>query len=175
MAQWCRNLLLRNRGASGFAEHSICVVPTKAWGDQSQYGKSHSRQLIFNQDGAGIASGWQDHQKPWRLEMARLRFSIKLNFQCKSGCHTPWPSCSRSEDLQADQRMFQDWWPSGCLLLIDLCFNSISIIFNHLMPAHRDGKSRNQWYDLLVTLGRYQSCNLELPGLDSYWNMALVQ
>jgi hypothetical protein len=44
-------------------------------------------------------------------------------------------------------------------------FNGVSVISNRLTPAHRDGHSRRQWYDLLVTLGRYRNCNLELPGL----------
>ena len=44
-------------------------------------------------------------------------------------------------------------------------FNGVSVNFNHLTPAHQDGKSRRQWYDLLVTLGSYWNCNLELLGL----------
>lgn len=44
-------------------------------------------------------------------------------------------------------------------------FNGISAIFNRLTPLHRDGNSRKQWYDMLVSLGRYQDCKLELPGL----------
>ena len=32
------------------------------------------------------------------------------------------------------------------------------------MPLHQDGKTRKQWYDLLVSIGNYQNCNLELPG-----------
>ena len=55
--------------------------------------------------------------------------------------------------------------PQGVLSRWTSAFNGVSIIFNRLTPAHRDGKSRNQWYDLLVTLGRYRNCNLELPGL----------
>lgn len=61
--------------------------------------------------------------------------------------------CSKIDDPQG----VLSWWTSA--------FNSISIIFNCLTPAHWDGKSWNQWYDLLVTLGRYRNCNLELPGL----------
>ena len=44
-------------------------------------------------------------------------------------------------------------------------FSGVSIISNRITPLHRDGSSRNHWYDLLITLGRYQNCNLELPGL----------
>ena len=48
---------------------------------------------------------------------------------------------------------------------MDLCFHNISVIFNRLMPAHQDENTQKQWYDLLVTLGHYQNCNLELLGL----------
>ena len=61
--------------------------------------------------------------------------------------------CSKIDDPQD----VLSWWTSA--------FNSVSIFFNCLTPAHQDGKSQNQWYDLLVTLECYQSCNLELPGL----------
>lgn len=44
-------------------------------------------------------------------------------------------------------------------------FSGISVISNRKTPLHRDGGSRNNWYDLLISLGRYQNCNLELPGL----------
>src|SRR5260370_40219571 len=44
-------------------------------------------------------------------------------------------------------------------------FSSISIISNCTTPPHRDRSSRFNWYDMLVTLGSYQNCNLELPGL----------
>ncbi|KAF8274181.1 hypothetical protein EI94DRAFT_1696125 [Lactarius quietus] len=48
-------------------------------------------------------------------------------------------------------------WTSVC--------NGVAVICNCLTPPHWDGDSRRQWYDLLVTLGHYQNCNLELPGL----------
>jgi hypothetical protein len=44
-------------------------------------------------------------------------------------------------------------------------YSGISIISNRITPPHRDSKSRFPWYDLLVTLGKYRNCNLELPGL----------
>jgi hypothetical protein len=44
-------------------------------------------------------------------------------------------------------------------------FNGVAVIRNRKTPLHRDGKSRFQWYDLLVTLGQYVNCHLELPGL----------
>ena len=49
---------------------------------------------------------------------------------------------------------------------MDLCFHGISVIFNRLMPAHQDENTQKQWYHLLVTLGHYQNCNLELLGLE---------
>lgn len=44
-------------------------------------------------------------------------------------------------------------------------FNGLSVISNRRTPLHRDGGTRNHWYDLLITLGRYRNCNFELPGL----------
>lgn len=44
-------------------------------------------------------------------------------------------------------------------------FSGVAVISNRYTPPHRDGSSRWHWYDILVTLGRYQNCNLELPGL----------
>ena len=43
-------------------------------------------------------------------------------------------------------------------------FSGVAIISNRVTPPHRDGSSRNNWYDILVTLGRYRNCNLVLPG-----------
>lgn len=43
-------------------------------------------------------------------------------------------------------------------------FNGVAVIVNRTTPAHRDSNTRKQWYDLLVTLGRYRNCNLNLPG-----------
>ena len=44
-------------------------------------------------------------------------------------------------------------------------FSGVSIMRNRITPLHRDGSSRHHWYDLLVTLGDYQKCDFELPGL----------
>ena len=44
-------------------------------------------------------------------------------------------------------------------------FSGVAVISNRSTPPHRDGSSRYHWYDILVTLGRYRDCNLELPGL----------
>jgi len=45
-------------------------------------------------------------------------------------------------------------------------FSGVSVISNRTTPPHRDGNSRSCWYEILVTLGRYRDCNLELPGLE---------
>jgi hypothetical protein len=44
-------------------------------------------------------------------------------------------------------------------------FSGVAVISNRLTLPHRDRGSANQWYDVLVTLGSYRNCNLELPGL----------
>ena len=44
-------------------------------------------------------------------------------------------------------------------------FSGVALISNRTTPSHRDGSSRVNWYDILVTLGRYRNCHLELPGL----------
>ncbi|KAH9005831.1 hypothetical protein EDB86DRAFT_2780046, partial [Lactarius hatsudake] len=44
-------------------------------------------------------------------------------------------------------------------------YSSISVICNHVTPAHWDVSSRKQWYDLLASVGCYQNCNLKLLGL----------
>jgi len=44
-------------------------------------------------------------------------------------------------------------------------FSGISVIYNGNVGAHRDNQSRHNWYDLLITLGRYHGCNLLLPGV----------
>jgi hypothetical protein len=44
-------------------------------------------------------------------------------------------------------------------------FNGVSVISNRTTPAHRDGSSLPEWYDLLVTVGNYENCHMELPGI----------
>ena len=44
-------------------------------------------------------------------------------------------------------------------------FNGVSVISNRVTPPHRDGDSRRQWYDLVASIGSYENCNMELPGL----------
>ena len=55
--------------------------------------------------------------------------------------------------------------PQGVLCRWASVFNGVSVISNRSTPSHRDVSSRNCWYDILATLGSYQGCNLELPGL----------
>jgi Oxygenase domain of the 2OGFeDO superfamily len=62
-------------------------------------------------------------------------------------------------------RQYEEIQPQDVLRRWTSAFSGVSVIVNRLTPPHRDGYSRNQWYDLLVTLGRYEDCNLELPGL----------
>jgi hypothetical protein len=44
-------------------------------------------------------------------------------------------------------------------------FSGVAVISNRESPLHRDNSSRYNWYDILVTLGRYRNCELKLPGL----------
>jgi hypothetical protein len=44
-------------------------------------------------------------------------------------------------------------------------FSGVAVLSNRRTPNHRDGFSRKQWYDILVTLGTYDSCQLTLEGL----------
>ena len=44
-------------------------------------------------------------------------------------------------------------------------FNGVAVIINCTTPAHQDSNTRKQWYNLLVTLGSYWNCNLNLPGM----------
>lgn len=41
----------------------------------------------------------------------------------------------------------------------------MSVMVNRATPCHRDVNGRNNWMDLLVTLGEYSLGRLELPGL----------
>jgi len=55
--------------------------------------------------------------------------------------------------------------PHGVLYQWASVFSGVSVISNRSTPSHRDTSSRNNWYDILATLGGYQGCNLKLPGL----------
>jgi hypothetical protein len=58
---------------------------------------------------------------------------------------------------QEDADHVLDRWTSA--------FSGVSVISNRISPLHRDGGSRPMWYNLLVTLGNYKNCKLDLPGL----------
>jgi hypothetical protein len=60
---------------------------------------------------------------------------------------------------------FQDHDVDHVLSRWGSAFNGVAVLSNRITPAHRDGKSRKQWYDMLVTLGAYQNCQLTLSGL----------
>lgn len=55
--------------------------------------------------------------------------------------------------------------PEDVLIRWASVFSGVSVISNRETSPHRDGSSRRYWYDILVTLGRYQNCNFKLPGL----------
>lgn len=44
-------------------------------------------------------------------------------------------------------------------------FNGVSVISNRETPVHRDHSSASEWYDLLTTIGPYDSAVFELPGV----------
>lgn len=62
-------------------------------------------------------------------------------------------------------RIHDEIQPQDVLRRWTSAFNGVSVIFNRFTPPHRDGNSRKQWYDLLTSLGSYEDCNMELPGL----------
>jgi hypothetical protein len=69
-----------------------------------------------------------------------------------------WQTTERLRDTPGiDARDILSRWAS--------VFSGVAVISNRSTPPHRDGSSRSHWYDMLVTLGRYRNCNLELPGL----------
>ena len=44
-------------------------------------------------------------------------------------------------------------------------YTNVSVIANRATPFHRDPHSRVNWYDLLVSVGDYQDCYLDIPTL----------
>jgi RNA polymerase subunit RPABC4/transcription elongation factor Spt4 len=44
-------------------------------------------------------------------------------------------------------------------------FNGVSVICNRETPVHRDNYSSSEWYDMLTTIGPYESAIFELPGV----------
>ena len=59
-------------------------------------------------------------------------------------------------------RQDTDIHPQDVLHRRTSAFNDVSVIFNCITPPHQDGNTRKQWYDLLVSIGNYRNCNLEL-------------
>jgi len=62
----------------------------------------------------------------------------------------------RAEIRGQDQQVLSKWTSS---------FSSVSVIANRITLPYRNTQSRHNWYDILVMLGSYQDCNLQLPGL----------
>jgi hypothetical protein len=44
-------------------------------------------------------------------------------------------------------------------------FSALQVLVNRETPLHCDVRGRGTWFDMLVTLGKYQNGRLELPGL----------
>ena len=44
-------------------------------------------------------------------------------------------------------------------------FTNVSVIVNRCTPLHRDPHSQSDWYDLLVSVGKYDDCALHIPTL----------
>jgi len=55
--------------------------------------------------------------------------------------------------------------PQDILIRWASIFSSIAVISNRITQPHRDISSRDNWYDILATLGSYQDCVLNLLGL----------
>ena len=46
-----------------------------------------------------------------------------------------------------------------------MVFTNVSVIANWCSPLHRDPHSRSSWYDVLVNVGKFDHCVLDLPTL----------
>ncbi|KAI6145959.1 hypothetical protein BKA82DRAFT_4016125 [Pisolithus tinctorius] len=57
-----------------------------------------------------------------------------------------------------------------------LVFTNVSVISNWATPFHWDLHSRSDWYDMLVTVGNYEDCVLDIPtlGLQFLYNPSTV-
>ena len=51
-------------------------------------------------------------------------------------------------------------------------FSALQVVVNRETPLHRDVRGRGTWFDMLVTLGKYENGRLELPGLGLRLNYA---
>ncbi|KAL4061700.1 hypothetical protein J3A83DRAFT_4098923 [Scleroderma citrinum] len=56
-------------------------------------------------------------------------------------------------------------------------YTNVSVIANHSAPLHHDPHSHVDWYDLLVSLGEYMDCVLDIPtlGLPSWHCSSILQ
>ena len=46
-----------------------------------------------------------------------------------------------------------------------MVYTNISVIANQGTPLHHDPYSRSNWYDILVSVGEYKDCYLDIPTL----------
>ncbi|KAI5996562.1 hypothetical protein F5J12DRAFT_725589, partial [Pisolithus orientalis] len=46
-----------------------------------------------------------------------------------------------------------------------MVYTNISMIMNQLAPLHWDPQSHAKWYDMLVSVGNYSECILDVPSL----------
>ena len=175
MVQWCCNLSSRNRGPPGSTQLITCVVSTRAWGNQSWHANSHDQQLISIETVQESPQVSNAIKKPEGLKwLDAISQSNSVLSAILAVIHPELHGAGQKtfNQLREHSEIID---PQDMLCRWASAFNSVSVNFNHLTPAHQDGKSRRQWYDLLVTLGCYRNCNLELPGLGFRWSTALVQ
>ncbi|KAI6154764.1 hypothetical protein BKA82DRAFT_41504, partial [Pisolithus tinctorius] len=55
-------------------------------------------------------------------------------------------------------------------------FTNVSVISNQTTPFHWDPHSQSNWYDMLVMVGNYEDCVLDIPmlGLQFLYNPGTV-
>ncbi|KAL4066039.1 hypothetical protein J3A83DRAFT_4099320, partial [Scleroderma citrinum] len=44
-------------------------------------------------------------------------------------------------------------------------YTNVSVLANHSAPLHHDPHSHMDWYDLLISIGEYTDCVLDIPTL----------
>jgi hypothetical protein len=68
-------------------------------------------------------------------------------------------------------KVLNDWAISNdplmanTLLHWSTVYTNVSIVANRSAPLHRDPQSRSDWYDLLVSVGDYEDCVLDIPSI----------
>jgi hypothetical protein len=121
---------------------------------------------------------YQQNIPDWPLEISA---SLKLKNPDKGGYQWLREMRETSALLSAMLRvMHPDLYECGRKTIQELCqyedlhpalaswpsvFNAVTILSNRETPLHRDNYSREQWYDILTTIGPYQQATLELPGI----------